>query len=226
MAKLNSIVPNVDLGITGKAQASDSQVRSINSSPIPYIVGHAYFVPMQWAHTVPSAQEGFAPSKRVFALELELQGDKLVPTGVLTAIKVSSIMQTHMGEVVEGQDAPQVLCEANDAGAMRPVKGQEGVQYFNAVSGPRCLKVNPEDKAIKVTAPVLYWNEKQVKVYTPTFEENSAVHSMMVDDDNYLQLSTPTINIWRTQPASAFKLNYSLKDIVPADTPFLDELAL
>ena len=226
MGKLTNLVPNVDLGIKGKAAASDSQARSINGAPIPYIIGCAYYVPQQWAHTVPSAQPGFADSKRVFALEMKLEGGKLVPTGNLTAIKISSIMQTHMGKVVEGQDAPQILCEVNASGAMRPVKGQDGLEYFNAVTGPRCLKVNPDDKAIKVTSPVLYWNDEQCRVYTATFEENSEVHSMMVDEQNMLQLSTPQVSLWHTQPASAYKVNYTLKDIVPEDTPFLDELSL
>jgi hypothetical protein len=79
---------------------------------------------------------------------------------------------------------------------------------------------------MKVTAPIIYWFEGSGKVYTPTFEETENGYDMLVDDDDNLQLSTPTVNFWRTQPASNFKLELGLRDIVPEDTPFLDELVI
>ena len=71
MAK-TTVVPVVDTAVTGRAKVSESQARSMNSAPIDYTVGNAYFVPAQYAHEVPSSAAGFAPSKRVFAVEYQL----------------------------------------------------------------------------------------------------------------------------------------------------------
>lgn len=219
-----SFTPNVDTNVTGKATASNSQERALNGAGITYNAGCGYYVPLQWLHTVASQVEGFSDSKRVFAAEVKLEGNKLVPTGIVTAIKASSIMQTFLAMHVEGEDAPQIACELNEAGLMRPKQGEAG--YNQCTTGPKCLQVNKDTKEMKITAPIIYWFEGSGKVYTPTFEEVENGYDMLVDDDDNLQLSTPTVNFWRTQPASNFKLELGLRDIVPEDTPFLDELVI
>lgn len=223
MGKL-TFTPNVDTDVTGKATASSSQERALNGQGITYTPGCGYYVPLQWLHTVASQVEGFSDSKRVFAAEVKIEGNKLVPTGITTAIKASSIMQTYLAMHVEGEDAPQIACERNEAGLMRPKQGEAG--YNACTTGPKCIQVNKDTKEMKVTAPIIYWFEGSGKVYTPTFEEVENGYDMLVDDDDNLQLSTPTVNFWRTQPASNFKLELGLRDIVPEDTPFLDELVI
>lgn len=223
MGKL-SFTPNVDVNVTGKATASNSQERALNGAGITYNAGCGYYVPQQWLHTVASQVEGFSDSKRVFAAEVKLEGTKLVPTGIVTAIKASSIMQTFLATHVEGEDAPQIACELNEAGLMRPKQGEAG--YNQCTTGPKCLQVNKDTKEMKITAPIVYWFEGSGKVYTPTFEETENGYDMLVDDDDNMQLSTPTVNFWRTQPASNFKLELSLRDIMPEDTPLLDELVI
>lgn len=223
MGKL-SFTSNVDTQVTGKGTASGSQERALNGQGITYTDGCGYYVPIQWVHTVASQVEGFADSKRVFAAEVKIEGNKLIPTGILTAIKVSSIMQTYLALVQEGEEEPQIECEQNAEGLMRPKQG--AADYNACTTGPKCLRVNKETKEMQITAPIIYWFEGNHKIYTPTFDETENGYDMLVDDNDMLQLSEVNANFWRTQPASNFRLELSLRDIVPADTPHLDELVI
>lgn len=217
-----SFTPNVDTNVTGKATASGSQERSLNGAGITYNAGHGYYVPVQWLHTVASQVEGFNDSKRVFAAEVKLENGKLVPTGITTAIKASSIMQTYLAMFVEGEDAPKINCELNDDGLMRPKSGEAA--YNQCTTGPKCIRVNKDTKEMQITAPIVYWFEGASKVYTPSFDKKENGYDMLVNDDDEMQFETPMVNFWRTQPASNFKLELTLQDIVPADTPHLEEL--
>ena len=221
MAK-TTFVPVVDTAVTGRAKVSESQARSMNSAPIDYTVGNAYFVPAQYAHEVPSSAAGFAPSKRVFAVEYQLVGTELVPTGNLTAIKLSSINQTYLGEVTD-EEAPVIHCELNDAGAYRPIRGE--ATYHRATPGAKGLVCEGDNP--KMRYGMIYWADRQIQGYVPKFDADDRInHTMIVDDDNVLSLDKQNIMLWRTESAVGRKINLKLRDILPANTPHLDELCV
>jgi hypothetical protein len=221
MGKSN-FVPVVETGVLGRAEATETQARGMNATPIEYTLGCAYYVPAQYAHEVPSAQEGFSNSKRVFALEMSLQGDKLVPTGNLTAIKLSAINQTYLGEVTE-EEAPKIKCELNDSGAYRPIRGE--AQYFRAVPGAKGLIC--EGRNPKMRYGMIYWADRQIQGYVPKFDADDTInHTMIVDDDNILSLDKQNIILWKTESAVNRKINLKLQDILPENTPHLDELVV
>lgn len=218
-----ALTPVVDVASTGRATASSSLARQLQSEPIAYTQGYAYLVPAQYAHELPSQTEGFAPSKRVYAAEFAIVNGKLKPTGNLTAIKLSSINQTFLA-VVSEEPAPVIACELNDAGAYRPKPGQ--ATYNRAVEGLRGLALDGEN--VKVRYPIIYWAEKQERVYVPQFDQDDTVnHTMLVDDDENLELAQANIQIWRTEAAATRDLQgYVLRDIVPADLPNLADLVV
>lgn len=218
-----NLVPVVDTNVTGRAKVNERQARSMNSAPIDYTMGHAYYVPAQYAHEVPASTPGFAPSKRVFAVEYVLDNEgKLVATGNLTAIKLSAINQTYLGEVTDAA-APKIKCQLNDAGAYRPIPGE--ATYLRATPGPKGLACEGENP--KMRYGMIYWAERQIQGYVPQFDQDDTEnHTMIVDDDDILQLDKQTIVLWKTEPATARKLTDKLRTILPADTPHLDELCV
>lgn len=221
MGKSN-FIPVVETGVVGRAKATERQARGMNAAPIDYTIGMAYYVPAQYAHEVPSAQAGFANSKRVFALEMSLVDGKLVPTGNLTAIKLSAINQTYLGEVTDAE-APKIKCELNDAGAYRPVPN--AAQYFRAVPGAKGLVCEGENP--KMRYGMIYWADRQIQGYVPKFDADDTVnHTMIVDDDEILSLDKQNIMLWKTEAAVNRKVNLKLRDILPENTPHIEDLVV
>lgn len=218
----SNFVPVVDVAVTGRAKVNERQARSMNSAPIDYTMGNAYYVPAQYAHEVPASQPGFAPSKRVFAIEYVLRDNQLVPTGNLTAIKLSAINQTYLGEVTDAA-APVIKCQLNDAGAYRPMPNE--ATYLRATPGAKGLVCEGENP--KIRYGMLYWADRQIQGYVPQFDPDDIVnHTMIVDDEDVLQLDKQNIVLWKTEAAVNRKITLKLRDILPADTPHLDDLCV
>lgn len=223
------LTSSVSTEVIGRASATDNQARSMGNEPIMYIPGFAYYVPKQYAHQVPSAQEGFAPSKRVFAVELRPTAEGLVPTGNLTAIKLSAINQTYLGEVKEGADAPLIKCETNAEGLNRPVKekieGYDLPTYNRCVPGVKGLSMEDDkdgNHLIKVRFDMIYWADRQIQGYTPKFVESGS-RDMLVDEDEVLQLDQTNMWIWRTEAAGG-RVDLTLDDILDKNLPHREEL--
>ena len=74
---------------------------------------------------------------------------------------------------------------------------------------------------------MIYWADRQIQGYVPKFDADDTVnHTMIVDDDNVLSLDKQNIMLWRTESAAGRKINLKLRDILPANTPHLDELCV
>lgn len=216
MGKLTKISPVVDMTITGKASVREGQQGSFTNDPIQYDPSKVYLVPKQFAHEIPSANPDFAPSRRVFAMEMEWKNGKLVATGNLTAIKISAINQTFYGEVDPEKDAPRIKCEERD-GLYRPVRGGEpgfdAPTFVRATEGTRGFGVDAENQLF-IKTPMIYIPTKQVTGYVSQLSnEGNGRYNMEVHDDETLALTTQRIWLWRTEFAAG-KTDLTFKDIV------------
>lgn len=222
MATKIEYLPVVDAKATGKATATEAQERRVNGSSIDYTVGYAYYVPAQWVHEIPSSTPGFNPSQRVFAVEYARHADgKLTPTGNVTAIKKSAILQTYLALVTE-DEAPKIKCELNAAGLNRPVDSRS----HYCVTGGRPLKAKAGE-GFYITRPVVFWADGIKSVYVPQFEQKEGGYDMLVDEEGNLDLDTMDVMFWHAEAASLLGISGNLSDFLSKKVcPIVDELEI
>jgi hypothetical protein len=216
IAKQTAIV-DTDMRLERVEVSKDRQGSYVND-PIPYDPSMAYLVPRIYACLKPSQDPSFADSKRFYAEEMKWNATakKWVPTGNLTAIKVSAINQTYQAEVSADADMPRVAVDEDGRIIRGGAEGYDAPRVIRCCNGNRGFAFDSEEH-LYMKRPMLFRPIKQVQVYTTRpMRQDDGSYKVAIDEENRtVAFQQQNVWLWETEPATVenCQAEYTIADI-------------